>query len=219
MCITIKVSKLLAQWLYPVWFTFIAWDSFFILVTIPYKYQANDFKNKLYYLGHSSPWYLESCTGHISSLRLWSFKSSCHYSLYQMFLSNLRMCNNKIEKSYEELRVYAFLSTTSHFPSTVHSDSNHVYTPMWPSVKFTFFCSRLYSAISATIQTIVQWTWRGLNAWEQNAGFAMPPTGDIRRGVLHSKVRLRIIYKNCFVFWSLGRHDKFSRISTALTLS
>lgn len=52
--------------------------------------------------------------------------------------------------------VNALLSTTSHFPSTIHSDSNHVYTPMWPRVKFTFFffCSRLYSAIAAIIQTV-----------------------------------------------------------------
>ena len=41
--------------------------------------------------------------------------------------------------------------------------------------------------------------------------------GYITRGGFHSR-RLRLIYKTCSVFWSLGRHDKFSRIWTSLYL-
>ena len=59
------------------------------------------------------------------------------------------MCNNKIENSYEELGVNALLSTTSHFPSTIHSDINHVYTPMWASVKFTFFLQQVVFCYSS----------------------------------------------------------------------
>ena len=40
-----------------------------------------------------------------------------------------------------------------------------------------------------------------------------PERGDIVKRVPHSG-RLRLIYKNCSVFWSLGTHDKFSRTRT-----